>query len=120
MRRRIVAVGAGINGLLTAYCCAKAGHAVSVLDRGAISDQAAASYGMHRLIHPWSQNGDGATFDCAVSALENWHGVLSVIGCAGFIKCGVFAVSADNGLEALARIFCQIRLHESGISDMCM
>jgi glycine/D-amino acid oxidase-like deaminating enzyme len=50
VRLRIVVVGAGVTGLLTAIRWARAGHRVVVLDRGSIPDPAATSFDQHRAL----------------------------------------------------------------------
>jgi glycine/D-amino acid oxidase-like deaminating enzyme len=47
---RVVIVGAGVTGLLSAVECALAGHRVTVLDRGAIPNPESSSFDQHRAI----------------------------------------------------------------------
>ncbi|HEV2780950.1 MAG TPA: FAD-dependent oxidoreductase [Actinophytocola sp.] len=49
-RRRVVVVGAGVTGLITAVRCVLAGHRVTVLDRGAIPHPGSSSFDQHRAI----------------------------------------------------------------------
>ncbi|WFE29628.1 FAD-dependent oxidoreductase [Solwaraspora sp. WMMD791] len=48
--RRVVVVGAGVTGLVTAVACVLAGHQVTVLDRGAIPHPGSSSFDQHRAI----------------------------------------------------------------------
>jgi glycine/D-amino acid oxidase-like deaminating enzyme len=50
LARRVVIVGAGVTGLITAVRCVLAGHQVTVLDRGAIPNPASTSFDQHRAI----------------------------------------------------------------------
>ncbi|SFW91080.1 NAD(P)/FAD-dependent oxidoreductase [Amycolatopsis australiensis] len=47
---RVVVVGGGITGLLTAIGCVLAGHRVVVLDRGPVPNPAATSFDQHRAL----------------------------------------------------------------------
>lgn len=49
-RRRVVVVGAGVTGLVTAVRCVLAGHEVTVLDRGAVPHPGSSSFDQHRAI----------------------------------------------------------------------
>lgn len=50
LRRRVVVIGAGVTGLITAVQCVLAGHQVTVLDRGAIPHPGSSSFDQHRAI----------------------------------------------------------------------
>ncbi|WP_409493103.1 NAD(P)/FAD-dependent oxidoreductase [Amycolatopsis sp. cmx-11-12] len=46
----VVVVGAGVTGLVTAIACARAGHRVTVLDRGPVPNPASTSSDQHRVL----------------------------------------------------------------------
>lgn len=52
-----IVVGAGVNGLSTAFSLAMAGKSVRIIDRAGPSNHSAASWGNHRLIHPFTNHG---------------------------------------------------------------
>lgn len=92
---RVTVVGAGINGMLAALALNRCGCAVTLLDRGGIPEKSAASYGLHRLIHPWSAQTGYQTAARAQAALEQWRHLLAEIGAPQqFVPCGVLAVGA--------------------------
>lgn len=49
-RGRVLIVGAGVTGLITAVRCVLAGHQVTVVDRGAVPHPQASSFDQHRVI----------------------------------------------------------------------
>ena len=55
-KRHVLIVGAGATGLLTAVRCVRAGHHVTVLDRGAIPNPGSTSYDQHRAIRSLDPN----------------------------------------------------------------
>ena len=87
-------IGAGINGLLCAYYLLKVGQrTITVYDQATIPNPLSASFGKHRLIHPWHKNGCIQTAQKAISALSLWQDILSDIGLDGFEQTGVFVLS---------------------------
>ncbi|MDT5035566.1 MAG: hypothetical protein QOE03_751 [Micromonosporaceae bacterium] len=78
-RRRILIVGGGVIGLLTAIECVSAGHTVVLVDRGDIPCDAATSYDRQRVIRALHL-GDPAATGAAVRAHGRWlalQGLLS-------------------------------------------
>ncbi|MET9964290.1 FAD-binding oxidoreductase [Streptomyces sp. NPDC006326] len=70
--RQVVIVGAGVTGLLTAVECARAGHRVTVLDRGPIPNPQASSYDQHRVIRTF-QPDDAAATRRMTAARSRWR-----------------------------------------------
>ncbi|MEU7551351.1 FAD-dependent oxidoreductase [Streptomyces sp. NPDC044571] len=54
-------MGAGVTGLLTAVECARAGHRVTVLDRGPIPNPRSSSHDQHRVIRTFHPDDTAAT-----------------------------------------------------------
>lgn len=92
----VTIVGAGINGLMCAHLLARCGISVSVVDRGPIPNPTSASYGLHRLIHPWSKERDMLAATHAIAALEIWQEVLTEINSMTFRQTGVVAVEQSG------------------------
>lgn len=86
---RILVAGAGINGLMAAFYLVKEGADVTICDAGPIPNTASASFGPHRLLHPWHSSGDARNATAALRALSLWKSVLHEIGCTGFVRTGV-------------------------------
>ncbi|MFI5063124.1 MAG: NAD(P)/FAD-dependent oxidoreductase [Streptosporangiales bacterium] len=59
--QRVLIVGAGVTGLLTALRCALDGHQVTVLDRGAIPNPESSSFDQHRAIRAVGSGSVAAT-----------------------------------------------------------
>ncbi|MEP2781110.1 MAG: FAD-dependent oxidoreductase [Pseudoruegeria sp.] len=92
----VLVVGAGINGLITAYCLCKGGARVTLCDRGPIPNPDSASHGAHRLIHPWVGTGTCAQAKEILTAAQLWQQLLQDIGCDGFQRCGVLVASGSQ------------------------
>lgn len=90
----IVIVGAGINGMLTARLLRYCGARITLYDSGGIPCTHSASYGLHRLIHPFGSNSRYAK-----KSLILWQDILSELNCEGFIKTGVITNGTENGTE---------------------
>jgi glycine/D-amino acid oxidase-like deaminating enzyme len=113
-RRRVVIVGAGVTGLVTAVRCVLAGHQVTVLDRGAIPHPGSSSFDQHRAIRALDPADLENTRRAAVAhrrwlELETllcgsqpgtrfYRRVGVVTGWSGDEIAGVVAVAADAGL----------------------
>ncbi|WP_371501721.1 FAD-dependent oxidoreductase [Kitasatospora sp. NBC_00374] len=85
---RVVVVGAGVVGLLTALECALAGHRVTVLDRGAIPNPESSSYDQHRAIRTLVP-GDPDGTRRMVGAHHRWRELETVLGTAFYRRVGV-------------------------------
>lgn len=92
----VIIVGAGINGLMCAHFLTRRGISVSVVDRGDIPNPTSASYGLHRLIHPWSEQRDMVIAANAIAALELWQAVLADINSTTFRQTGVVAIEQSD------------------------
>ncbi|AHD03214.1 hypothetical protein METH_16880 [Leisingera methylohalidivorans DSM 14336] len=91
----ILVAGAGINGLMAAYYLIRAGARVTVCEAGPVPNPASASYGAHRLIHPWPPAGRPQEAAAAQRALPLWRALLQDIGCSGFVQTGVLVASPE-------------------------
>jgi glycine/D-amino acid oxidase-like deaminating enzyme len=85
---RVVVVGAGVTGLLTAVECVLAGHRVTVLDRGAIPDPAATSYDQHRTLRTLAV-GDAEATRAMGAAHRRWRELEPVLGAGCYRQVGV-------------------------------
>jgi glycine/D-amino acid oxidase-like deaminating enzyme len=107
--RRVVIVGAGVVGLVTAVRCALAGHAVTVLDRGPVPNPLATSHDQHRAIRALDPSNVVAS-RAGERAFRRWLALESLLGqrfChrVGVVTAwpsaevpGVLAVAAAAGL----------------------
>lgn len=86
--RRVVVVGAGVTGLLTAVECALAGHRVTVLDRGPIPNPASSSADQHRVIRTLDADDARATGQM-VAARRRWLELEALLGAGFFRRVGV-------------------------------
>lgn len=98
---RVVIVGAGVTGLLTAVECALAGHRVTVLDRGAIPNPESSSFDQHRAIRTLVP-GDPAATRRLVDADRRWQRLESVLGARFYRRLGVVTAWPEERLAALA------------------
>ena len=96
---RVAVVGAGIAGLSTAWALTKRGHAVTLLEQGAIPNPLSASGDQHRLIRRAYGQADGYTR--AISeAFDAWDEMWRDLGARHYAPCGVLAISQTPGDEA--------------------
>ncbi len=115
----IAVIGAGINGLMSAYFLRQSGYRVTVLDQGPIPNPEAASHGQHRLLQPWSASADPVIARRAVEALAMWPDILSDISFDGLAQTGVFAVAPFDNFETLdAGIVCE-RITARELGRLC-
>ena len=95
MAKKFIIVGAGINGLMCAYHLLKQNKLdIQIYDQNQIPNPKSASFGKHRLIHPWSNNGCVQIAQKALSALSLWQDILNDIDSDSFEQTGVIAL--DN------------------------
>jgi len=84
---RVVVVGAGVIGLLTAIECVRAGARVTLVDQAGIPSPAATSYDRHRVVralHP----GDPSLTSAAVRAQRGWRDVERRLGTSYYHPVG--------------------------------
>ncbi|MET7988317.1 FAD-dependent oxidoreductase [Streptomyces sp. NPDC005281] len=103
---RIIVVGGGVIGLLTALECSLAGAEVSVVDRGAIPNPEATSYDRHRVLralHPGA-----AEAAAAIEAHHRWAEVESRLGTPVYHRVGALTVLGPQEPEASAAAFAEL------------
>jgi glycine/D-amino acid oxidase-like deaminating enzyme len=99
---RVVVVGAGVTGLLTAVECALAGHRVTLLDRGAIPNPAATSYDQHWAIRTLAPT-DAYLSSRLAAARARWLELAALFGTRVFRPVGaVSALPEGRAAAALA------------------
>lgn len=94
----IAVVGAGVTGLVTAIGCARAGHRVTVLDRGRIPNPASTSYDQHRalrVLHP----GDPDASRRSAESRRRWLELESLLRTRIFRPVGVVTACTPDELD---------------------
>ncbi len=99
--RRVVIVGAGVTGLLTAVECALAGHRVTVLDRGAIPNPESSSFDQHRAIRTLA-HGDAAATERMLAAHRRWLELETLLGTRFYRRVGVMTAWPREQVDAVA------------------
>ena len=97
---RITVVGAGIDGLSTAWALTKRGHDVTLLDQGPILNPLAASGDQHRLMRRAYGTADGYA-RLIGEALEAWDELWQDLGVSYYADRGVIAINQftnDGGM----------------------
>ena len=85
---RIVVVGGGVIGLLTAMECVRAGARVDLVDQGGIPSPSATSNDLHRVVRALHR-GDAALTMAAARAHEGWLDVERRLGARFYHRAGV-------------------------------
>jgi glycine/D-amino acid oxidase-like deaminating enzyme len=88
MARRVLIVGAGVTGLLSAIACALAGYRVTVLDRGPIPNPASTSFDQHRALRALVPE-DAAATRRAAAAHQRWLELRALLGTEIYRQVGV-------------------------------
>jgi sarcosine oxidase len=88
-------VGAGINGLCTAWALARAGHRATVFDQGPIPNPLSASVDEHRLHRPF-YGGDPAYARLVLDTRAAWMRLSVDVGETVFVRTGSLALFIDD------------------------
>ncbi|MEV0292507.1 FAD-binding oxidoreductase [Nocardia sp. NPDC050710] len=103
---RVLIAGAGVTGLITAVRCARAGHRVTLLDRGPIPNPAAGSFDQHRAVRALAP-GDPAATRAAAALHRHWLRLQALLGGEFYRRIGVVtawpADLVDAAFEVAAR-----------------
>ncbi|RDI50622.1 NAD(P)/FAD-dependent oxidoreductase [Nocardia mexicana] len=90
----IVIAGAGVTGLVAAVRCARAGHRVTVVDRGPIPNHGSSSFDQHRVLRSSGSPGDGAYLH------REWLRLQSLLGGGFYRRIGAVTARPVDGLDA--------------------
>ncbi|HEY2443345.1 MAG TPA: FAD-binding oxidoreductase [Streptosporangiaceae bacterium] len=96
---RIVVVGSGVIGLLTAVECVRAGTQVDVVDKDDIPSPWATSNDLHRVVRALHR-GDAALTLAGARAIEGWLDVQQLLGARFYHQVGVLTVMPAAGVPA--------------------
>jgi glycine/D-amino acid oxidase-like deaminating enzyme len=88
---RIVVVGSGVIGLLTAVECVRAGAQVDLVDKDDIPSPWATSNDLHRVVRALHR-GDAALTLAGARAIEGWLDVQRLLGARFYYQVGVLTV----------------------------
>ncbi|MCM6774676.1 FAD-dependent oxidoreductase [Nocardia sp. CDC159] len=81
----VVIAGAGINGLITAIRCVRAGHRVTVVDRGPVPNHGSSSFDQHRALRALTTENTGAATDLH----QRWMRLQTLLGGRFYRRVGV-------------------------------
>uniref|UniRef100_E1THU6 FAD dependent oxidoreductase n=1 Tax=Burkholderia sp. (strain CCGE1003) TaxID=640512 RepID=E1THU6_BURSG len=97
---RVAIVGAGIDGLSTAWSLTKLGHDVTLIEQGPIPHALTASADRHRMIHRAYGDADGYA-QAIGEAFDSWDMLWDDLGVSHYANCGVLGISqfAGDGAE---------------------
>ncbi|MFD0361170.1 NAD(P)/FAD-dependent oxidoreductase [Nocardia sp. GCM10030253] len=84
----VVIAGAGVTGLITAVRCARAGHRVTVVDRGPIPNPSSSSFDQHRAIRALAP-GDAAATRTSAALHRRWLRLQALLGGQFYRRIGV-------------------------------
>ncbi|TQM31789.1 NAD(P)/FAD-dependent oxidoreductase [Nocardia bhagyanarayanae] len=111
----VVIAGAGVTGLIAAVRCARAGHRVTVVDRGPIPNPASSSFDHHRAVRALSP-GDPAATAAAAALHRRWLRLQALLGGPFYRRIGVVtgwpAASIDFAVAEARRIGLPVRVVE--------
>ncbi len=101
--KRVLVVGAGVTGLLTAVRCARAGHRVTVLDQGAVPNPGSTSYDQHRAIRSLDPDGPEATRRL-IGAHRRWLELEQLLGATVYHRVGALSAWPAGQVDQVARV----------------
>jgi glycine/D-amino acid oxidase-like deaminating enzyme len=101
---RVVVVGAGVIGLLTAMECVRAGALVDLVDRGGIPSPRATSYDSQRVVRALHR-GDATLTRAAARAPQEWLALQHRLGARFYHPVGaLYAMPAEEVPSSLAML----------------
>jgi glycine/D-amino acid oxidase-like deaminating enzyme len=106
---RVIVVGAGVTGLLTAIECALAGHRVTVLDRGAIPNPRSSSFDQHRALRLLAP-GDRAGTARMITARRRWLELEARLAARFFRRVGIVTSWPRAELPAVTEFAAAVRV----------
>ncbi|GJF27722.1 hypothetical protein KNE206_04220 [Kitasatospora sp. NE20-6] len=101
--RHVLIVGAGVTGLLTAVRCARAGHRVTVVDRGAVPNPESTSYDQHRAIRSLDPD-DLDTSRRLAGAHWRWLELEELLGSTIYRRVGALTAWPAARAETVTRV----------------
>ncbi|MFE2042531.1 NAD(P)/FAD-dependent oxidoreductase [Streptomyces sp. NPDC059477] len=111
--QRVLVIGAGVTGLLSAVRCALAGHHVTVLDRDAIPNPGSTSFDQHRAVRALDLADLAASRRIAV-AHRRWMALEALTGAKFYRRVGMItawpADEADAVMDAARAADLPVRL----------
>ena len=114
-KRQVLIVGAGATGLLTAVRCVRAGHQVTVLDRGAIPNPSSTSYDQHRAIRSLDPHDLDASRRLA-GAHWRWLELEELLSSTIYRRVGALTAWPADQVEDVARVAAAANLPISVVS----
>jgi glycine/D-amino acid oxidase-like deaminating enzyme len=103
---RIVVVGGGVIGMLTAMECVRAGALVDLVDRADIPSPVAASYDRHRVVRTLHR-GDAALTIAAARLDEDWLEIERLLGGRFYHRTGVLTAMAGRDVDATSALLAE-------------
>jgi glycine/D-amino acid oxidase-like deaminating enzyme len=100
---RVVVVGGGVIGMLTAVECVRAGARVDLVDRADIPSPTAASYDRHRVVRTLHR-GDPTLTIAAARLDERWLEVERLLGGRFYHRTGVLTAMAGRDVETTSAL----------------
>jgi glycine/D-amino acid oxidase-like deaminating enzyme len=96
---KVVVVGAGVIGLLTAAECARAGAHVDLVEQDSVPAPGAASYDQHRVVRTFHR-GDATLTIAAADLVHDWREVDRRYGARSFHRTGVLTLAPAADVDA--------------------